>query len=119
MPVFSSAKAVKLDSASEFFQSDQQNIDCLLISAEAGSAWTLLYPDYQVVVPKPMVGIQALGYPIAGGDQELLNYLNSWIDIKIKGRFLDELHDHWILGRGAEEKQPRWSVIRDVLHWVE
>ncbi len=116
---FSLAKAVKLDSASEFFQSDQQNIDCLLISAEAGSAWTLLYPDYQVVVPKPMVGIQALGYPIAGGDQELLNYLNSWIDIKIKGRFLDELHDHWILGRGAEEKQPRWSVIRDVLHWVE
>jgi ABC-type amino acid transport substrate-binding protein len=119
LPVFSSAKAVKLDSASEFFQSDQQNTDCLLISAEAGSAWTLLYPDDQVVVPKPMVGIQALGYPIAGGDQELLNYLNSWIDIKIKGSVLDEVHDHWILGRGAEEKQPRWSVIRDVLHWVE
>ena len=116
---FSNAKAVKLDSASEFFQPDQQNIDCLLISAEAGSAWTLLYPDYQVVVPKPMIGIQLLGYPVAGGDQDLLNYLNSWIDIAVKGKFVDELFDHWILGRGAEEKQPRWSVIRDVLHWVD
>jgi hypothetical protein len=28
-------------------------------------------------------------------------------------------YDHWILGRTAEEKKPRWSVIRDVLHWVE
>jgi ABC-type amino acid transport substrate-binding protein len=116
---FSNAKAVKLDSVSEFFQPDQQNIDCLLISAEAGSAWTLLYPDYQVVVPKPMIGIQLLGYPVAGGDQDLLNYLNSWIDIAVKGKFVDELFDHWILGRGAEEKQPRWSVIRDVLHWVD
>ena len=25
------------------------------------------------------------------------------------------LFDHWILGRGAEESRPRWSVIRDVL----
>ena len=116
---FSNAKAVKLDSASEFFQPDQQNIDCLLISAEAGSAWTLLYPDYQVVVPKPMMKVQLLGYPVAGGDQDLLNYLNSWIDIAVKGKFVDELFDHWILGRGAEEKQPRWSVIRDVLHWVD
>ena len=116
---FSLAKAVKMDSVSEFFQSDEQNIDCLLISAEAGSAWTLLHPDYQVVVPKPMIGVQSLGYPVAGGDQELLNYVNSWIEVIIRGKLVDEVYDHWILGRGAEEKQPRWSVIRDVLHWVE
>jgi Na+/H+-dicarboxylate symporter len=116
---FSLAKAIKLESASEFFIADQQNVDCLLISAEAGSAWTLLHPSYQVVVPKPMIGIQPMGYPVAGGDQDLLNYLNSWIDIAVKGEFIDELFDHWILGQGAEEKQPRWSVIRDVLHWVE
>jgi hypothetical protein len=66
-----------------------------------------------------MIGIQLLGYPVAGGDQDLLNYLNSWIDIAVKGKFADEFFDHWILGRGAEEKQPRWSVIRDVLHWVD
>jgi hypothetical protein len=70
---FPLAKAVQLDSASEFFETDWNNVDCLLISAEAGSAWTLLYPQYQVVVTKPVLGIQLSGYPAAGGDQELLN----------------------------------------------
>jgi Na+/H+-dicarboxylate symporter len=116
---FFNAKAVKLVSVSEFFISDQENLDCLLVSAEAGSAWTLLHPEYQVVVPKPRLRVQPVGFPVAGGDQELLNYLNSWIDVTVKGKFIDKLHDHWILGRGAEEKQPRWSIIRDVLHWVE
>ena len=116
---FSLAKVVKLDSVSEFFEADQENIDCLLISAEAGSAWTLLYPEFQVVVPKPMIGVQPQGFPVAGDDQDLINYLNSWIDYVVKVKFVDELHDHWILGRGADEKQPRWSVIRNILGWVD
>jgi ABC-type amino acid transport substrate-binding protein len=116
---FPNAKAVKLDSVSGFFVSDQENIDCLFVSAEAGSAWTLLHPEYQVVVPKPRLGTQAVGIAVAGGDQDLLNYLNSWIDVSKRHKLIEELHDHWILGRGAEEKQTRWSVIRDVLGWVE
>ena len=116
---FSNAKVVQLDSASEFFQSDQENIDCLLISAEAGSAWTLLHPSFQVVVPKPRIGVQPIGFPVAGGDQELLNYLNSWIDSIVKFGLVNELYGYWILGRGAEDKQPRWSIMRNVLGWVD
>ena len=29
------------------------------------------------------------------------------------------LYDYWILGIGAEPVQPRWSVIRNVLHWID
>jgi hypothetical protein len=29
------------------------------------------------------------------------------------------LYDYWILGKNAVPKPPRWSVIRNVLHWVE
>ena len=29
------------------------------------------------------------------------------------------LYDRWILGKDAEQKEPRWSVIRNVLHWVD
>jgi hypothetical protein len=31
---------------------------------------------------------------------------------------VDELYSHWILGRGAKVRKPRWSVIR-ALGWVE
>jgi hypothetical protein len=26
-------------------------------------------------------------------------------------------YDYWIMGIGAEETEPRWSVIRNVLGW--
>ena len=49
----------------------------------------------------------------------LQQVVESRIDIAVKSKLIDELYDHWILGRGAEVKQPRWSIIRDVLHWVK
>jgi hypothetical protein len=27
------------------------------------------------------------------------------------------VYDHWILGRSA--RQPRWSIARNVLHWMD
>ena len=32
---------------------------------------------------------------------------------------VDAVFDHWILGQGAMKKQPRWSIIRNVLHWID
>ena len=59
--------------------------------------------------------IPALGYPVAGGYQEFLSFIDSWIDIVVASKFRDEIFNHWILGRGAEEKKPRWSIIRNIL----
>ncbi len=28
------------------------------------------------------------------------------------------LYDHWILGLDAEPRKPRWSILRNVLHWA-
>jgi hypothetical protein len=46
-------------------------------------------------------------------------FMNRWIDLKKKDHTIDRLYNHWILGRGAVDEEPRWSIIRDVLHWVE
>jgi hypothetical protein len=32
---------------------------------------------------------------------------------------LDTLYRHWIPGEAATSTTPRWSVIRNVLHWVD
>ena len=93
--------------------------DGIVMSAEAGSAWTLLYPGYDVVVPKPEPNIYPIGLAVSLENQQLLNYLNNWIAM-IKNRVPTQaIYDRWILGKGAEEEKPRWSIIRDVLHWVE
>jgi hypothetical protein len=28
-------------------------------------------------------------------------------------------YDYWILGQGAVDKKQRWSIMRDVLGWVD
>ncbi|MFA9453593.1 MAG: cation:dicarboxylate symporter family transporter [Candidatus Aminicenantaceae bacterium] len=116
---FPNADIVELESRREFFEGTGPEIDAILTSAEDGAAWTLLYPSFQVVVPKPSRAAQPLGFPVAVGDQHLVAFLNRWIDLKKKNGDIQRLFDHWILGEGAEDTGPRWSVIRDVLHWVE
>jgi ABC-type amino acid transport substrate-binding protein len=95
------------------------DVDAIAVPAERGSAWTLLYPQYSVVVPEP-AGIRVpLAYPLAGGDQAFARFINTWIELKRKDGTIDALYQYWILGRNAEPVRPRWSIIRNVLHWVE
>ena len=57
-----------------------------------------------------------MAYATARGDRELVEYLNTWIDLKKEDQTIDRLYQYWILGRSTVENKPRWSVIRNVLH---
>ena len=96
-----------------------QNAQAIVAAAERGSAWTLLYPQFTVVVPEPGVFKIPLAYPLARYDERWRDYINQWLELKRKDGTLDELYRYWILGQNAEPRRPRWSVIRDVLHWTE
>jgi Na+/H+-dicarboxylate symporter/ABC-type amino acid transport substrate-binding protein len=104
---------------SDFFDAAGSAADALMLPAERGSAWTLLYPAYSVVIPEPGLVKIPLGYPVALRDQAFANFLGIWIDLKRKDGTLDALYAYWILGRDAAPRAPRWSIIRDVLHWVD
>lgn len=41
------------------------------------------------------------------------------VELKKKDKTIDALFDHWILGKTAVRKEPRWLVIRNVLRWVD
>jgi hypothetical protein len=116
---FPNITVVEIDSILDFFESGGEDADVLIMGAEAASFWTLLYPEYQVVIPQPVVGSIPLGYPIAKTDVKMLNFINRWIEVKKKDRAVEEAYNYWILGRGAVKKQPRWSIIRNVLHWID
>jgi Na+/H+-dicarboxylate symporter/ABC-type amino acid transport substrate-binding protein len=114
------AEAITIESPRDFFGNLRADLDALLLTAESGSAWTLIYPAYTVVVPKPDIIKIPLAYPVAGKDDEMADFLSRWIELNQKSQLdFKRFYDHWILGLDAEEKKPRWSVIRDVLHWVE
>ena len=56
---------------------------------------------------------------MAYGADQLNAFMNRWIELKKKDRTIEKLFNYWILGHGAVEKEPRWSIIRNVLKWVD
>jgi Na+/H+-dicarboxylate symporter/ABC-type amino acid transport substrate-binding protein len=90
-----------------------------MLPAERGSAWTLLHPEFSVVVPEPGLIKVPLAYAIARHDQTFASFVNTWIDLKRKDGTIDRLYRYWILGQNAAPAKPRWSIVRDVLHWVD
>jgi len=70
-------------------------------------------------VPLPDVVKIPVAYPVACADEDFAEFLSQWILLKKNGLEFPRLYDHWILGKDAVPKQPRWSIIRDVFKWVQ
>jgi hypothetical protein len=90
----------------------------VLYSAEAGSAWTLVYPNFSIAVPQPDVISIPMAYPVGLGDERMVAFMNHWLELKRQDGTLQRLKEYWIQGRKPEDSTRRWSVIRDVLGWV-
>jgi ABC-type amino acid transport substrate-binding protein len=112
------ARLVPIETAAKIFDSDN-GIDAIAMPAERGSAWTLRYPKYSVVVPAPDLIKVPLVFAVPPDEPELAALVNTWIDLKRSDGTIQALYDYWILGRAAASAPPRWSIIRDVLHWVK
>jgi len=114
------ATLVELDSIKDFF-SKADVADALLTTDKIGKAWALLYPEFGVAVPKPHLFVYDVAYPIpiAKGDYIFLEYLNHWLTLHQTAGEMAQQFDYWMLGKTPARKTPRWSVIRNVLHWVD
>jgi ABC-type amino acid transport substrate-binding protein len=109
----------KLSSPRAFFKSEYKNTTALLYFAEAGSAWTLIYPSFSVAVPYPRIIKIPMVYPIPFNDTKWKQYVDVWITLRMKDGTINKTFKHWIEGEGTELKEKRWSVIKDVLHWSD
>ncbi len=115
---FPNAELVSLDSPRQFFEEEWRELDALVTHAESGAAWTLVYPAYTVVNPLQRRDSAPVSLAVAGFDVVLDDTLNTWITLLKMDGTIDKLFDHWMLGKDTAGKAPRWSIMRDVLHWV-
>lgn len=112
------AVIVPVEGMEDMFSAAAPPVDAFVATAERGSAYTLLHPEYSVAVPKPRPFKVPLAYIVAGRDAAMLSMIDSWVELKRKDGTIDALFGHWILGADSSVKAPRWSVLRDVLHWI-
>jgi ABC-type amino acid transport substrate-binding protein len=108
---------VVIDSYRSFFKGTHDGLDGVIMAAEEGAAWNVLYPEYAVVVPQPIVR-RPVAMAARSADGEWLRFLDSWLEFERLDGSLDRLELYWIEGGGTEERPPRWCVLRDVLQWL-
>ena len=112
------ARIVTVKDIADIFE-ERVAFDAAVLPAERASAWTLLHPQFAVVVPGPKPMRVPLAYPLAANDLRFESFVNTWIELKRRDGTLDALYRYWILGQNTTDRVPRWSIIRDVLGWVE
>ena len=106
-------------SAPEFFAGSVPDLDGFVMPAESGAAWTLLHPEYTVVVPQPDPVRLPTAFGVARGEDELLAVVDEWVLYATSHGAPQRAYDYWVLGRGAEHERRRWSILHDVLGWGE
>lgn len=119
---FPNVKFVEVLSPRDFFE-NKIKADAFLTSAEQGSVWTILYPEYMVIVPKPDLMKDVIAYPVKKGDMAFLTFLNSWLSLNQVNGIPDKLYSYWIRGENTRVKKRRWNILNDVMgialkkHW--
>ena len=109
------AEITVLPDVRDFFRAHPDRFDALLYTAESGSAYSLVYPDFTVAVPGPQLLKVPLAYGLRRGQERMVEVLSSWIDLKNRDGTVEALYDHWILGKAMNRTGERWSVWHNVL----
>jgi ABC-type amino acid transport substrate-binding protein len=116
---FPTDRIIYLDHFEEFTVKGKQT--ALLWEEQQALAWILKHRNYRIVIPSPAVGIDTLGYAINTDSPKFLNYLNQWLELKNNQGFTEKQYDLWVKGKTeiAASQEKRWSIVRDVLHWIK
>ena len=92
-------------------------VDALIMLAEAGSAWSLLHPQFSVVVPQPNPLRWPAGIVTSRSSADLAAFVDDWLVVQRSSGAVDRAYDYWVLGKGAQKSGRRWTIMRDVLGW--
>jgi proton glutamate symport protein len=95
------------------------SIDAALWTLEQARAWAAANPGFSAVVPSDFGAPLLIAYLMPPNSAEFANFINQWLDLQRANGFEQRMKDYWLEGKPRTDQQPRWSIIRNVLHWVE
>ena len=99
---------------------EMDQVDAWLWAQVLATAWCLNQTDYYVDDFGGSLGKCYMAYPVRSDALIFLRFINNWMQLKVLDGFYKEQNDYWILGMPpSKTAQPRWSIIRNVLHWTK
>jgi proton glutamate symport protein len=96
-----------------------ESIDAALWTLEQARAWAAANPGFSAVVPSDFGPPFLIAYLMPPNSTELANFINQWLDLQRAKGFEQRLKEYWLEGEPRRDDRPRWSIIRNVLHWVD
>ncbi|MBF8263220.1 MAG: hypothetical protein HW387_885 [Parachlamydiales bacterium] len=97
-----------------------QKFDANIWSSIQGTVLCINHPNFYVDDFDGGLGKSLFAYPVRLVETDFLRFVNNWLSLKHLDGFYQEQESYWIYGKNpARTGEPRWSIIRNVLHWVE
>lgn len=109
---------VPFESPAAFFAAERKDVDAFLMPAEGAAAFTLLHPEFAVVVPQPDPVKLPYAFGLALDASNLADAVNEWIAFADSEGSIERSRRYWVLGQGTTAGARRWSVLQDVLGWT-
>lgn len=81
--------------------------------------WCLIHPEFTVLPYHGQLGKKYLAYPTQREDEQLVHFMNEWMELKQEQGFEQKQRQYWFLGKLNNPEAKRWSVLRDFLHWID
>jgi Na+/H+-dicarboxylate symporter/ABC-type amino acid transport substrate-binding protein len=115
---FPQATIVPLQRPEDFFKEGEAVADAWYTEAGKGYAYALLHPAFDAVDDSagPSVGE---AYPIPRGERTWQTYANAFLATQNSNGFEQFLYEKYVLGKHPAVREPRWSIGRNVLHWID
>jgi hypothetical protein len=103
----------------DFLRGNRPDLSYLVTPAESAAAWAMVYPDFSVVVPSSRKVRIPMVFALPAADSDWAKFIDQWITTSQSVGITDSAYRYWILGESVSSERKRWSVIRDVLGWVD
>jgi proton glutamate symport protein len=95
------------------------SIDAALWTLEQARAWAAANPGFSAVVPTDFGAPLLMAYLMPPNSPQLVNFINQWLDLQRASGFEQQMKEYWLEGKPRRDDQPRWSIMRNMLHWVD
>jgi Na+/H+-dicarboxylate symporter/ABC-type amino acid transport substrate-binding protein len=98
---------------------DFSKIDAAIWTLEQAATLARSHPGITAVVPRDFGSPFLFTYLMPPNSEELADFVNYWLDLRKADGFQTRESDYWIHGQPRAASTPRWSILRNVLHWTK
>jgi ABC-type amino acid transport substrate-binding protein len=98
---------------------DFSKVDAAVWTLEQAAAFARSHPGITAVMPQGLSNPFLLTYLMPPGSEVMVHFVNYWLELRQADGMRAREEDYWIRGRPRAGAAPRWSIVRNVLHWQE